>query len=225
MNTKVPKAELSSSTSQNDIKPEPPSDDSDNEEEGIYKNLTEEQLLRARKYNECFICQKRCTSFSNFRSHVFQHANANKFKCEKCFNEFAQLKYLKAHLTTHNENRVFTCDMCKQNFASKSSIRGHMRVHTGMLLGPFRSWCVVSSENIKIPFVLYRREAVQMQLLRSSFQRIVNASQALVDPFAVGKEGIVSVWNLWQSHQNSVLLQRAHGNPYWCKECRMSDLQ
>lgn len=115
------------------IKTELSTDDSDNDEEAMYKNLTEEQLLRARKYNECFICQKRCTSFAKFRSHVFQHTNANKFKCEKCFKEFDQLKYLKAHLTTHNENRVFTCDICVQNFVSKSSIRGHMRVHTGKL--------------------------------------------------------------------------------------------
>lgn len=106
-------------------------DSSDNAEKEIYKNLTEEQLLRARKYNECFICQKRFGSFATFRKHVFQHTNTNKYRCEKCFKEFAQLKYLKAHLTIHNENRIFTCDICSQNFATKSSIRGHMRVHTG----------------------------------------------------------------------------------------------
>lgn len=132
MNAKKPKPPRSP-TQKNDIKPEPSSDGSDNEEEHIYKNLTEEQMLRARKYNECFICQKRMTSFSKFRSHVFQHTNANKFKCEKCFKEFAQLQYLKAHLTTHNENRALTCDICSQNFATKSSIRGHMRTHTGTL--------------------------------------------------------------------------------------------
>lgn len=142
MNDKEVKAEPSFTT--RPIKSEPPSssdDDEGNDEVEMYKNLTEEQLLRARKYNECFICQKRCTSFSTFRAHVFQHTNAKKFKCEKCFKSFAQLKYLKAHLTTHNENRVFSCDICSQNFVSKSSIRGHMRTHTG----EFRVQCTALS--------------------------------------------------------------------------------
>lgn len=107
------------------------SDSSDDPEENIYKNLTEEQLKRARELNECFICQKRCSSFGNFRSHVFQHTNVKKFKCEICSKDFAKLSYLKAHLTTHNENRVFHCEICSQNFATKPSIRGHMRTHTG----------------------------------------------------------------------------------------------
>lgn len=116
------------------IKPEPDeSDGSENGEEEMYKNLTEEQLRRAREYNECFICQKRCTNFSTFRRHILQHTNAGMYKCEKCFKEFDQLKYLNAHLTTHNETRALTCDICLQNFATKNSIRGHMRVHTGQL--------------------------------------------------------------------------------------------
>lgn len=107
------------------------SESSDDPEESIYKNMTKEQLDRARKYNECFICQKRCTSFSSFRSHVFRHTSGKMYKCEKCFKDFAKLQYLNAHLTTHDENRSFTCEICSKIFATKSSIRGHMRVHTG----------------------------------------------------------------------------------------------
>lgn len=107
------------------------SESSDDPDQEIYKNLTAEQLRRARQYNECFICQKRCASFSNFRNHVFQHTSIKKFKCDTCSKSFAKLSYLKAHLTTHNANRIFTCEICSQNFATKPSIRGHMRIHSG----------------------------------------------------------------------------------------------
>lgn len=100
-------------------------------EEEIYKNITEEQLHRARKHFECFICQQRCGSFTSFRSHVRGHTRVEKFECEQCSKIFSKLRYLKAHLTTHNENRIFTCEICSQNFVTKPSIRGHMRTHTG----------------------------------------------------------------------------------------------
>lgn len=104
------------------------SDDPDKE---MYKNLTEEQLRRAREHNECFICNKRFKSFANFRNHVVGHTNTKKFVCEICSKAFAKLTYLKAHLTIHNDNRIFTCEICSQNFATKSSVRGHMRIHSG----------------------------------------------------------------------------------------------
>lgn len=212
MNGNDQKAE-SSTMHQDYIKSEPPeSDDSDNDGE-IYKNLTEDQLFRAKEYNECFICQKRCASFSGFRRHVFQHASASKFKCEKCFKEFAHLKYLKAHLTIHNENRIFTCDICSQNFATKSSIRGHMRVHTGQLLPKkYSLW------TLQLEFLLfYRWKALQMQYLWPLFQRIFVPTQTHIDPFTKGQQTNtnVSVWNLWKNYQRYGLLQTTHGNSYW----------
>lgn len=110
------------------------SESSDDPEEEIYKNLTTEQLRRARECNECFICQKRCDSFSSFRRHVVQHTSSKKYKCEQCAKTFSKIRYLKAHWTTHNDNRVFTCEICSQNFRTKPSIRGHMRTHTGTLV-------------------------------------------------------------------------------------------
>lgn len=104
---------------------------SDDPEKEIYKNVTEDQVRRAREYNECFICNKRFGSFSTLRKHVVCHTNVKKFVCEICSKAFAKLTYLKAHLTTHNDNRVFTCEICSQNFATKPSIRGHMRIHSG----------------------------------------------------------------------------------------------
>lgn len=128
----------------------PEAESSDDPEGEIYKNLTEEQLHRAREYFECFICNERMSNFSNFRIHVFRHTSAKgakKYKCEVCSKDFAKLRYLKAHLTTHNENRIFTCEICSQNFATKPSIRGHMRIHTGKWHGAIYS--------VSHPFQIY----------------------------------------------------------------------
>ncbi|KAJ6636849.1 Zinc finger and BTB domain-containing protein 45 [Pseudolycoriella hygida] len=107
------------------------SDSSDDGEKDFYKNLSPEQLQKARDYNECFICQKRLSTFSTFRSHVLQHRVVEKkHQCFMCLKEFAKESYLKAHLTSHDESRMFTCEICSKNFVTKSSIRGHMRIHT-----------------------------------------------------------------------------------------------
>lgn len=134
------------------------SESSDDPEKEIYRNLTAEQLHRARTFNECFICQKRCANFSNFRSHVVRHTSVKKYRCDKCLKEFAKLSYLKAHLTTHNENRIFTCEICSQNFATKPSIRGHMRIHTGMWKFYPYPYTIINSTYLSIP----RWKALQM---------------------------------------------------------------
>lgn len=117
-------------------------EDSSSSEYDFYKNVTEKQKKAALKHNECFVCQKRLTSFASFKRHVMTHAKTKKFKCHLCEKSFSEGRYLEDHLQIHY-GKLHTCNVCHKNFANSRSLLGHTRIHTGLwlIVMPMLGWC------------------------------------------------------------------------------------
>jgi len=79
--------------------------------------------------NHCHICHQNFTSASDWRTHMFAHAEARPFECHivGCDKAFSRKDVLKGHIKSHSKDRPFVCNFpgCEKTFTRN----WYMKVH------------------------------------------------------------------------------------------------
>ncbi|XP_077971590.1 uncharacterized protein LOC144425797 [Styela clava] len=81
----------------------------------------------------CYICNKQFSSRSCLVRHVkLVHEGEKPYKCEQCYNRFADRNSLNRHMAKHTGvplPKTHECVICRKSFTRKSILNRHMRSH------------------------------------------------------------------------------------------------
>ncbi|XP_063977259.1 zinc finger protein 235-like [Diachasmimorpha longicaudata] len=87
-------------------------------------------LEKPLKYS-CPICDKRCKTSAEMKSHVASHSSVRPYMCEKCGQAYKHKHALKIHIGMHNGINPFKCSFCDKCFTQKGALTRHLPIHTG----------------------------------------------------------------------------------------------
>lgn len=139
----------------------------------------------------CQFCGKTFDTRVQWRSHLRNHDQTQRFKCphEGCNKAFRVKHHLNNHLRVHSKDSPFACtfDKCTARFRQKHALTIHVRKHTGDF---------ISCEVCKSPFVtqfqlnkhLMKCDGTYKKLLTRSVPRNSKTSES-VDYFKCSVEG------------------------------------
>uniref|UniRef100_A0A8C6SXD3 C2H2-type domain-containing protein n=1 Tax=Neogobius melanostomus TaxID=47308 RepID=A0A8C6SXD3_9GOBI len=80
----------------------------------------------------CLYCDYKSADSSNLKTHIkTKHSKEMPFKCERCFQTFAEEEELIQHGLTHEENKTHHCAHCDHKSSNSSDLKRHIiSVHT-----------------------------------------------------------------------------------------------
>ncbi|XP_059912766.1 zinc finger Y-chromosomal protein 1 isoform X1 [Gadus macrocephalus] len=80
----------------------------------------------------CLYCDYKSADSSNLKTHIkTKHSKEMPYKCERCFQTFAEEEELLQHALTHEENKTHHCDHCDHKSSNSSDLKRHIiSVHT-----------------------------------------------------------------------------------------------
>ncbi|CDQ69986.1 unnamed protein product [Oncorhynchus mykiss] len=80
----------------------------------------------------CLYCDYKSADSSNLKTHVkTKHSKEMPFKCERCFQTFAEEEELLQHGLTHEEAKTHLCAHCEHKSSNSSDLKRHIiSVHT-----------------------------------------------------------------------------------------------
>ncbi|KAJ7996732.1 hypothetical protein DPEC_G00240080 [Dallia pectoralis] len=80
----------------------------------------------------CLYCKYKSADSSNLKTHVkTKHSKDMPFKCERCFQTFAEEEELLQHALTHEEAKTHQCVHCEHKSSNSSDLKRHViSVHT-----------------------------------------------------------------------------------------------
>ncbi|XP_037544052.1 zinc finger X-chromosomal protein [Nematolebias whitei] len=80
----------------------------------------------------CMYCDYKSADSSNLKTHIkTKHSKEMPYKCERCFQTFAEEEELMQHGLTHEENKTHHCDHCDHKSSNSSDLKRHIiSVHT-----------------------------------------------------------------------------------------------
>ncbi|XP_068432537.1 zinc finger Y-chromosomal protein 1 isoform X2 [Clinocottus analis] len=80
----------------------------------------------------CLYCDYKSADSSNLKTHIkTKHSKEMPYKCERCFQTFAEEEELIQHGLTHEENKTHHCAHCDHKSSNSSDLKRHIiSVHT-----------------------------------------------------------------------------------------------
>ncbi|XP_077962873.1 zinc finger Y-chromosomal protein 1 isoform X2 [Gasterosteus aculeatus] len=80
----------------------------------------------------CLYCDYKSADSSNLKTHIkTKHSKEMPYKCERCFQTFAEEEELMQHGLTHEENKTHLCAHCDHKSSNSSDLKRHIiSVHT-----------------------------------------------------------------------------------------------
>ncbi|KAJ4929875.1 hypothetical protein JOQ06_018896 [Pogonophryne albipinna] len=80
----------------------------------------------------CLYCDYKSADSSNLKTHIkTKHSKEMPYKCERCFQTFAEEEELMQHGLTHEENKTHHCAHCDHKSSNSSDLKRHIiSVHT-----------------------------------------------------------------------------------------------
>uniref|UniRef100_A0A3P9JA58 C2H2-type domain-containing protein n=1 Tax=Oryzias latipes TaxID=8090 RepID=A0A3P9JA58_ORYLA len=80
----------------------------------------------------CLYCDYKSADSSNLKTHIkTKHSKEMPYKCERCFQTFAEEEELLQHGLTHEENKTHQCAHCDHKSSNSSDLKRHIiSVHT-----------------------------------------------------------------------------------------------
>ncbi|XP_035999065.1 zinc finger Y-chromosomal protein 1 isoform X2 [Fundulus heteroclitus] len=80
----------------------------------------------------CMYCDYKSADSSNLKTHIkTKHSKEMPYKCERCFQTFAEEEELLQHGLTHEENKTHHCAHCDHKSSNSSDLKRHIiSVHT-----------------------------------------------------------------------------------------------
>ncbi|XP_029924479.1 zinc finger X-chromosomal protein isoform X2 [Myripristis murdjan] len=80
----------------------------------------------------CLYCDYKSADSSNLKTHIkTKHSKEMPYKCERCFQTFAEEEELLQHGLTHEENKTHHCAHCDHKSSNSSDLKRHIiSVHT-----------------------------------------------------------------------------------------------
>ncbi|XP_076024568.1 zinc finger Y-chromosomal protein 1 isoform X2 [Genypterus blacodes] len=80
----------------------------------------------------CLYCDYKSADSSNLKTHIkTKHSKEMPYKCERCFQTFAEEEDLLQHGLTHEENKTHHCAHCDHKSSNSSDLKRHIiSVHT-----------------------------------------------------------------------------------------------
>ncbi|XP_015109370.1 zinc finger and SCAN domain-containing protein 21 isoform X2 [Diachasma alloeum] len=81
--------------------------------------------------HSCPICDKRCKTSAELKTHIASHSSVRPYMCEKCGQAYKHKHALKIHIGMHNGISPFKCSFCDKCFTQKGALMRHLPMHTG----------------------------------------------------------------------------------------------
>lgn len=80
----------------------------------------------------CDLCDRRYSTKSLIRRHMYVHIYRKQFPCRQCKKVFRKSYYLSAHITRKHPNwdQHYMCNLCYKPFLLKENLIAHMTTHT-----------------------------------------------------------------------------------------------
>lgn len=80
----------------------------------------------------CDLCDRRYSTKSLIRRHMYIHLYRKQFPCGQCKKVFRKSYYLSAHITRQHPNwdQHYMCNLCNKPFLLKENLIAHMTTHT-----------------------------------------------------------------------------------------------
>lgn len=79
---------------------------------------------------ECKECPRSYSQKGDLKDHRISHTHPDKVKCKICNKKCTSLRNLKTHLRVHSEQRPFKC-FCDKTFKLSGNYTRHLRLHSG----------------------------------------------------------------------------------------------
>lgn len=94
------------------------------EKEDVESSGDEGEIFQCRK------CQKVCTTWASYRSHLKSHSNQNAFSCALCQKTFQTKHFVERHVRTfHKKERPYICRFCGKGFSTEWYCQKHESHH------------------------------------------------------------------------------------------------
>ncbi|XP_028323185.1 zinc finger X-chromosomal protein [Gouania willdenowi] len=135
----------------------------------------------------CLFCDYKSADSSNLKTHIkTKHSKEMPYKCERCFQTFAEEEELMQHGLTHEENKTHPCAHCDHKSSNSSDLKRHIiSVHTK----DYPHKCAVCGKGFHRPSEL-KKHSTSHRSKKSHQCRHCNFKNA--DPFVLSRH-ILSV--------------------------------
>ncbi|XP_052398435.1 zinc finger X-chromosomal protein-like isoform X3 [Carassius gibelio] len=135
----------------------------------------------------CHYCDYKSADSSNLKTHVkTKHSKEMPFKCERCFQTFAEPDELLQHGLTHEEAKTHQCSHCEHKSSNSSDLKRHIiSVHTK----DYPHKCEVCGKGFHRPSELKKHSAAHKA---KKLHQCRHCNFKIADPFVLSRH-ILSV--------------------------------
>ncbi|XP_045064124.1 zinc finger Y-chromosomal protein 1-like [Coregonus clupeaformis] len=135
----------------------------------------------------CLYCDYKSADSSNLKTHVkTKHSKEMPFKCERCFQTFAEEEELLQHGLTHEEAKTHQCAHCEHKSSNSSDLKRHIiSVHTK----DYPHKCAVCDKGFHRPSELKKHSASHRA---KKLHQCRHCNFKIADPFVLSRH-ILSV--------------------------------
>ncbi|XP_056140494.1 zinc finger Y-chromosomal protein 1 isoform X2 [Lampris incognitus] len=135
----------------------------------------------------CLYCDYKSADSSNLKTHIkTKHSKEMPYKCERCFQTFAEEEELLQHGLTHEENKTHHCAHCDHKSSNSSDLKRHIiSVHTK----DYPHKCAVCGKGFHRPSELKKHSASHRT---KKLHQCRHCNFKIADPFVLSRH-ILSV--------------------------------
>ncbi|XP_076146212.1 zinc finger X-chromosomal protein isoform X1 [Alosa pseudoharengus] len=135
----------------------------------------------------CHYCDYKSADSSNLKTHVkTKHSKEMPFKCDRCFQTFAEMDELVQHGLTHEEAKSHQCPHCGHKSSNSSDLKRHViSVHTK----DYPHKCTICGKGFHRPSEL-KKHSISHRVRR--LHKCRHCSFKIADPFVLSRH-ILSV--------------------------------
>ncbi|XP_048122550.1 zinc finger X-chromosomal protein isoform X2 [Alosa alosa] len=135
----------------------------------------------------CHYCDYKSADSSNLKTHVkTKHSKEMPFKCDRCFQTFAEMEELVQHGVTHEEAKSHQCPHCGHKSSNSSDLKRHViSVHTK----DYPHKCTICGKGFHRPSEL-KKHSISHRVRR--LHKCRHCSFKIADPFVLSRH-ILSV--------------------------------
>ncbi|CDQ89529.1 unnamed protein product [Oncorhynchus mykiss] len=137
----------------------------------------------------CLYCDYKSADSSNLKTHVkTKHSKEMPFKCERCFQTFAEEEELLQHGLTHEEAKTHQCAHCEHKSSNSSDLKRHIiSVHTK----DYPHKCAVCDKGFHRPSELKKHSASHRA---KKLHQCRHCNFKIADPFVLSfKRHVISI--------------------------------